>query len=87
MQVAIDAGERKIVGTVGPAMNLRDDVLDMERGQRRIILVQMTILAAIPGTLTDLGSRSRPDHRPTGLAEAQSFPLKNGDELIRADET
>jgi hypothetical protein len=59
----------------------------MERGQRGIVLVKMTILANILGALADLGSRPRPDHRWTGLAETQSFPFKNGDKLVRANET
>lgn len=68
-------------------MNLRNDMLDMKRGQRGIVLVQMTILASILGAFADLGSRPRPDHRWTGLAETQSFAFKDRDKLVRANET
>lgn len=30
MQIAIDAGKREIVGIVSPAMNLRNDMLDVQ---------------------------------------------------------
>jgi len=87
VQIAIDAGEGKVVGIVGPAMNLRNDMLDMQCGQRGIVLVQMAILASILGAFADLGSRPRPDHRCIGLTETQSFAFKNGDKLVRANET
>ena len=62
VQIAIDTGKSKVVEIVGPAMNLRNDVFDVKCGERRIILMQVTILASILGALTDLSSSPRPDH-------------------------
>ena len=87
MQVAINTGKGKVVGIVGPAMNLRKDMLDMKRGQRGIVLAQTTVLASILGAFADLGSRPRSDHRWAGLAETGSLPFKNGDKLVCANET
>ena len=55
MKIAIDAGKGEIVDVIATAVNFGNDVLDMERGQRRIILMQMTILASVLSTLANLG--------------------------------
>jgi len=34
VEIAIDAGKGEIVGCIAAAVNLRNDVLDMERGKR-----------------------------------------------------
>jgi hypothetical protein len=55
MKIAIDAGKGKVVDVIATAVNLGNDVFDMKRGQRRVILVQMTILASILSALANLG--------------------------------
>jgi hypothetical protein len=87
MQVAIDTGKGEVVGIVSAAMNLRNDMLDMQCGQRRVVLAQLTILAGVLGAFADLSSRPRSDHRWAGLADAGSLPSKNGDKLVCANET
>ena len=87
MQVAIDAGKGKVVGIVGPAMNLRNDMLDMQCGQRRVVLTQLTIFAGIAGAFPDLRFRPGSDNRWAGLAETGSLPFKNSDKLVCANET
>jgi hypothetical protein len=54
MKIAIDTSKSKIVDVVGPAVNFWSDVFDVERGQGRIILMQMTVLASVLGTLPNL---------------------------------
>jgi hypothetical protein len=46
VKIAINAGQGKVVDVIATAVNLGDDVFNMERSQRRIILMQMTILAS-----------------------------------------
>ena len=61
----------------------RDDVLNVEGGQRRIFLLQLAILAPISGTLPHQRSERRAHllrFRPRHLAR---LPLKNGDEFVR----
>ena len=54
MKIAIDAGKGEIVDVITAAVNSRNDVLDVERGERRIILMQVTILASVLSTLANL---------------------------------
>jgi len=39
VKIAINAGKGKVVDVIATAVNLGNDVLHMERGQRRIILM------------------------------------------------
>jgi hypothetical protein len=55
VKVAIDTGKGKIVDVIATAVNPGNDVFDMERGQRRIILMEMTIFASVPSALANLG--------------------------------
>ena len=63
MQIAIDASEREVLDTVSPAMDLRDNVLNVQRRERRVILVQVTILAKVVSALSNLSSNLGGDHR------------------------
>ena len=54
MKIAIDAGKGEIVDVITAAVNFRNDVLDMQRRERRIILMQMTILASVLSALANL---------------------------------
>jgi hypothetical protein len=56
VKVAIDTGKGKIVEVIAAAVNLGNDVFDVERGQRRIILMQTTIFASVLSALANLGS-------------------------------
>jgi len=62
VQIAINAGESKVIEVIGSAVNLWNDVLDVERRQRGIILMLTAILASVLCPLTNLGSSLRPDH-------------------------
>ena len=62
MKIAIDAGKGKIVEVIAAAVNLWNDVFDVERGERRIILMQMTILASVLSTLANLSPDLCADH-------------------------
>jgi hypothetical protein len=48
VKVAIDAREREVVWLVGPTMLLWPNVLDVQGGQGRLVLVQPAVLAAVP---------------------------------------
>lgn len=50
VEIAVDAGERKIIGLVGSAMFAGNDMLYMQRGEQRVCLPELTILAAILGS-------------------------------------
>lgn len=50
MKVAVDAGKRKVVQVIDPAVLLRADMFDLECRQRRLILVSATIFTSISGT-------------------------------------
>jgi hypothetical protein len=85
VQIAIDAGESKVVEFVGSAVNPWNDVLDVKRGQRRIILMQMAILASILSALANLGSGLRSDHLRLGVRKLLGLSFENGDELVCAN--
>jgi len=52
VQITVDASQSKVVEVIGSAVNLWNDVLNVKGGQRRIILMQMTILASVLCALT-----------------------------------
>lgn len=58
VQIAINAGQRKIVEIVSAAVDFGGDMLDMEGGQRGIVLVESAIFTAIFGTFPDAGLRA-----------------------------
>jgi hypothetical protein len=62
VKVAIDAGKSEIGDVVTPAVNPGNDVLDMQSGERRIILMQVTILASVLRTLANLGPDLSANH-------------------------
>ena len=62
MKIAIDAGKGEIVNVIATAVNPRNDVFDMERGERRVILMQMTILASVLSTLANVSPDLCADH-------------------------
>lgn len=53
MEVAINTGQGKIVGFIRATVLLGDDVLDVQDSQRRVVLLQLAILAAMTCTLPD----------------------------------
>ena len=52
MEVAIDARQTKVVLVIGAAVLARADMLDVERGQRRIFLTQTTVFTSTGGPST-----------------------------------
>ena len=56
------AEDHDIVDVIAAAMNSGNDVLDVERGERRVILMQMTILASVLSTLANLSPDLCADH-------------------------
>ena len=50
------------VEVIAAAVNFGNNVLDMERGERRIILMQMTILTSVLSTLANVRSDLCADH-------------------------
>jgi hypothetical protein len=62
VKIAVDAGKREIVDVITAAVNSRNNVLDVQSGKRRIILMQVTILATVLRTLTNLGPGLCADH-------------------------
>lgn len=83
MKIAIDAGKGEIVEVIVTAVNFGNDVLDMERGERRIILMQMTILASVLGALANLSPDLCADHLSLGVRDLLRLSFENGDELVR----
>jgi hypothetical protein len=83
VQIAIDAGKGKVVEFIGSAVNLRNDVFDVKSGQRRIILMQMTILASVLRALANVGSGLCSDHLGLRISEVLRLAFKNGDKLVR----
>ena len=56
-QVAVYAREAEVGFVIGAAVLARTDVLDVEGGEWRIILMQAAILAAVRGPLAHEGAR------------------------------
>lgn len=61
MRLPIDTGERQILSFVAAAMFFGKHVLYLQRRQRRMVLMQATILAAVPCAFTNETLRGRAD--------------------------
>jgi hypothetical protein len=83
VEIAIDAREGEIVESIAAAVNFRDGVLDMKRRERRIILMQMTILASVLRTLANLSPNLCADHLRMGVGDLLRLSFKDRDELVR----
>ena len=57
VQITVDTGEREIIEFVAAAVKSRNDVLDVENSQRRIILMKLAILAAVAAAFANRRSR------------------------------
>jgi hypothetical protein len=57
MHVAIDAGQSQVLSIVAAAVLFRQHVLDLQRRQRGVILLQAAVLAMVLGTGTDEAAR------------------------------
>jgi hypothetical protein len=62
VKIAIDTGKGEIFDIIAAAVNFRDDVFNVERGERRVILMQMTVFASVLSTLANLSSDLCTDH-------------------------
>ena len=58
-QIAVYAREAEVEFVIGAAVLARADVLDVEGGERRVILMQAALLAAVRGPLAHEGARRR----------------------------
>jgi hypothetical protein len=47
VKIAIDAGKSEIADVIAPAVDPGNDVLDVQNRERRIILMQVTILTSV----------------------------------------
>ena len=54
VKIAINAGKGKVFDVIATAVNLANNVFEVERGQTRMILMQMTIFASILSALANL---------------------------------
>src|SRR4051794_6999051 len=61
VQVAVDAGQGKVRGVVGPAVLLRGDVLDVE-GREIMLLAEQAVFTAISSPPPDRGPRRGVHH-------------------------
>ena len=68
VKIAIDTGKGEIFDIVTAAVNFRNDVFNVERGERRIILMQMTVFASVLSTPANLGPDLCIDHLRRELA-------------------
>ena len=50
VEIAVDAGERKILRIVSSAMFAGNDMLHMQGGEQRICLPELTVFAAVLGS-------------------------------------
>ena len=62
MKIAVDASKGEIVHVVTAAVNSGNDVLYVQRGQWRVILMQVAILASVLRTLANLSPTLHTDH-------------------------
>ena len=62
VKIAIDTGKGEIFHIVTAAVNSRNDVFNVERGKRRVILMQMTVFASVLSTQADLSPDLCTDH-------------------------
>ena len=85
MQIAINTCQREVLEIIGAAVNPRDDVLDMKRRQRRVVLVQPAILTAMASTIPDAGSRVGAHRSRCGTDNLPCLALQDGNELVRSD--
>ena len=68
VKIAIDTGKGEIFDIVTTAVNFRNDMFNVERGERRIILMYVTVLASVLSTLANLSPDLCTDHLRRELA-------------------
>ena len=59
VEVAVNAGERQVVGIIRASVKSREDVFNVEQGQRRVLLVEWAIFASVPRPIPNVLSRLR----------------------------
>ncbi len=59
VQIAVNAGEREVFRMVGSAMDLGNNVLEMQWSQRRIVLAEPAIFAAVVRAPSNAGLNRR----------------------------
>jgi hypothetical protein len=62
VKIAIDASEGEIFDIITATVHFGNDMFNVERGKRRVILMQMTIFASVVSTLANVSSDLSTDH-------------------------
>lgn len=62
VDISIDASEGEIFDIITAAVHFGNDMFNVERGKRRIVLMQMTIFASVVSTLANVSSDLSTDH-------------------------
>jgi hypothetical protein len=58
VKITVNASQSQIVEIITTAVEFRENVLDVQDCQRRVVLMQLAVLATIAGALPDAGFRS-----------------------------
>lgn len=75
--IALRAGETEGFGIVGAAVLLGNDVFDVKRLVRILVLMKPAVFAAAASTLSDEGSERIVHHSPWGIASScRAFDFK-----------
>jgi hypothetical protein len=85
VHIAVDARQGKVFQVLAPAVDPRDDVLDVERGERGIVLMQLAVLATVFGPLPHLGSVLCVRRSGCWAADFPGQAFQDGDEFVGAD--
>ena len=72
-KIAVNAGKSKVPDIVSATVFSRIDVFDLQRCQRRVVLMQLAILAAVSGSFPDQPSCLRVDHDRELLRSLRAF--------------
>ena len=59
VQIAVNASQGEVIDAVVPAMNFRNDVLDVKHSEGRVLLVKVAILTSVGGALSYPSFRTR----------------------------
>ena len=85
VQIAVDARQGEVFRIVAPAVDPGNDVLDVEGGERGIVLVKLAVLATVAGAFAHLGSAPRVHRLRHGAADFPGEPFEDGDEFVGPD--
>ena len=87
-QITVDTRESEVFENISATMLLREDVLDLQTSQRRVILMQPAVFTAVVRSLADLSAGllvPRCSQARVRREIPPSLGLEHRDEMIRAD--